>query len=68
MDVIHAGEFTDGSNWNGKRAIVIGTGNSGHDVAQDLHSHGVATTIVQRGSSTVVSIAPSARLKLRVVR
>ena len=61
-DVIHAGEFTDGSNWNGKRAIVIGTGNSGHDVAQDLHSHGVATTIVQRGSSTVVSIAPSARL------
>ena len=22
--------------WKGKRALVIGTGNSGHDIAQDL--------------------------------
>ena len=60
--VIHSHSFTTGANWRGKRALVLGTGNSGHDVAQDLHSHGVATTIIQRGSTTVVSVDPSAKL------
>lgn len=60
--VAHTHGFTDGSAWRGKRALVLGTGNSGHDVAQDLHSHGAATTIIQRGSTTVVSIDPSAKL------
>ena len=55
-EVVHSHSFTDGSAWKGKKALVLGTGNSGHDVAQDLHSHGVDTTIVQRGSTTVVSI------------
>ena len=61
-EVIHPHSFTDGSAWKGKKALVLGTGNSGHDVAQDLHSQGVDTTIIQRGSSTVVSIDPSAKL------
>lgn len=60
--VIHSHSFTDGSDWKGKKALVLGTGNSGHDVAQDLHSHGADTTIIQRGSGTVVSIDPSAKL------
>ena len=29
---------SDGEAWKGKRALVIGTGNSGHDIAQDLYS------------------------------
>ncbi|MCA3358361.1 MAG: NAD(P)-binding domain-containing protein [Roseomonas sp.] len=61
-DVIHSHSFTSGAAWRGKRALVLGTGNSGHDVAQDLHSHDVATTIIQRGSTTVVSIDPSAKM------
>ncbi|MPZ43103.1 MAG: NAD(P)-binding protein [Betaproteobacteria bacterium] len=61
-DIVHSHEFTDGSAWRGKKALVLGTGNSGHDVAQDLHSHGVDTTIIQRGSTTVVSVDPSAKL------
>lgn len=61
-EVIHSHSFTDGSAWKGKKALVLGTGNSGHDVAQDLHSHGADTTIIQRGSGTVVSIDPSAKL------
>ncbi len=60
--ILHAHGFTDGSAWRGKNALVLGTGNSGHDMAQDLHSHGAATTIIQRGSTTVVSIDPSAKL------
>ncbi len=60
--VTHSHSFTDGSEWRGRHALVLGTGNSGHDVAQDLHSHDVRTSIIQRGSGTVVSIDPSAKL------
>ena len=61
-EVIHSHSFTTGAGWRGKKALVLGTGNSGHDVAQDLQSHGVDTTIIQRGSTTVVSVDPSAKL------
>ncbi|MFL2933947.1 MAG: flavin-containing monooxygenase [Thalassobaculaceae bacterium] len=61
-EVLHSHAFTYGGAFAGKNVMVLGTGNSGHDVAQDLHSHGVNTTIVQRGSTTVVSIDPSAKL------
>ena len=60
--VVHSHNFTTGAEWRGKKALVLGTGNSGHDVAQDLHSHGADTTIIQRGSTTVVSVDPSAKL------
>ena len=48
--VMHSSQYDDGENWKGKRAIVIGTGNSGHDIAQDLHSSGAEVTLVQRSS------------------
>ena len=60
--VVHSSGYDDGENWKGKRAIVIGTGNSGHDIAQDLHSSGARVTLVQRSSTLVVSIEPSAQL------
>jgi cation diffusion facilitator CzcD-associated flavoprotein CzcO len=59
-EVLHSSAFTAGRVYVGRRAIVIGTGNSGHDVAQDLHTNGAAeVTIVQRGSTCVVSLVPS---------
>ena len=61
-EILHSEGFSNGAEWTGKRAAVLGTGNSGHDVAQDLHSNGVYTSMIQRGSSTVVSIDPSAKL------
>jgi cation diffusion facilitator CzcD-associated flavoprotein CzcO len=61
-DMFHSHGFKSGAPWRGKKALVLGTGNSGHDVAQDLHNHGVDTTIIQRGSTTVVSIEPSAKM------
>jgi cation diffusion facilitator CzcD-associated flavoprotein CzcO len=61
-EVTHSHGFKSGAGWSGKKALVLGTGNSGHDVAQDLYSHGVDTTIIQRGSTTVVSVDPSAKL------
>jgi putative flavoprotein involved in K+ transport len=60
--VIHSSRYTDGEEWKGKKALVIGTGNSGHDIAQDLHSSGADVTLVQRSSTLIVSIEPSAQL------
>jgi cation diffusion facilitator CzcD-associated flavoprotein CzcO len=59
-EVMHSNNFTTGTEYAGKRAIVIGTGNSGHDVAQELHSYGAErVTMVQRGPTCVVSLEPS---------
>src|SRR3954468_11756025 len=60
--VMHSSQYDDGETWKGKRAIVIGTGNSGHDIAQDLRSSGADVTMFQRSSTLVVSIEPSAQL------
>jgi cation diffusion facilitator CzcD-associated flavoprotein CzcO len=60
--VMHSSRYQDGEAWNGKKAIVIGTGNSGHDIAQDLHSSGAEVTLVQRSSTLITNIEPSAQL------
>ncbi|MEY9124948.1 flavin-containing monooxygenase [Bradyrhizobium yuanmingense] len=60
--MVHSSRYEDGENWTGKRAIVIGTGNSGHDIAQDLHSSGAEVTLVQRSPTLVTNIEPSAQL------
>jgi putative flavoprotein involved in K+ transport len=60
--VQHSSEYRDADAWRGKSALVIGTGNSGHDIAQDLHSGGARVTLVQRNSTLIVNIEPSAQL------
>src|SRR3954451_20710449 len=60
--LLHSSRYEDGETWTGKRAIVIGTGNSGHDIAQDLHSSGAEVTLVQRSPTLVTNIEPSAQL------
>ena len=59
--VLHSSQYHDSEDWSGKNAIVLGSGNSAHDIAQDLHSSGAKVTMVQRGSSLVVNIEPSAQ-------
>ncbi len=60
--VLHASAYEDGEAWRGKQALVIGTGNSGHDIAQDLHESGAKATLVQRSSTLITEIEPSAQL------
>jgi putative flavoprotein involved in K+ transport len=60
--VLHSSEYEDGASWEGKKALVIGTGNSGHDIAQDLYSSGAEVTLVQRSPTLIVNIEPSAQL------
>jgi len=60
--VIHSSQYQDAGTWKGKRAVVIGTGTSGHDIAQDLYSAGAQVTIVQRSPTLVINVEPSAQL------
>ena len=60
--ILHSSQYEDGEAWKGKRALIIGSGNSGHDIAQDLLSSGAEVTLVQRSSTMVVNVEPSAQL------
>jgi Flavin-binding monooxygenase-like len=60
--VLHSSQYTEGDAWRGKRALVIGSGNSGHDIAQDLHAGGAHVTLVQRSPTLIVNVEPSAQL------
>jgi cation diffusion facilitator CzcD-associated flavoprotein CzcO len=43
-----------GGDVRGKRVIVVGTGNSGHDIAQNYHECGANVQIVQRRGTYVI--------------
>jgi putative flavoprotein involved in K+ transport len=60
--VVHSHEYQDAAPWKGRHAMVIGTGNSGHDIAQDLYSNGAHVTLVQRNPTLITNIEPSAQL------
>jgi cation diffusion facilitator CzcD-associated flavoprotein CzcO len=62
-NVLHSSQYDDGEAWTGKHVLVIGSGNSGHDIAQDLHSAGAKVTLVQRSSTMIVNVEPSAQLQ-----
>ncbi len=53
---VHSGSFENAEKWRGKKALVLGTGTSGHDVAQELHAHGAQVTMIQRSPTYVVSL------------
>ena len=54
--VMHSEGYVTGAAWRGRKALVLGTGTSGHDVAQDLQSCGAHVTLIQRSPTYVVSL------------
>ena len=54
--VIHGSEYTDPSAWTGKKGIVIGTANTAADVAEDMRSAELHTTMFQRNPTLVVPV------------
>jgi cation diffusion facilitator CzcD-associated flavoprotein CzcO len=58
-EVLHASDFHRGESYAGARVTVVGTGTSGHDIAQELCSRGADVTLVQRSPCTVVSTGPN---------
>ncbi|GAA1738840.1 NAD(P)/FAD-dependent oxidoreductase [Luedemannella helvata] len=65
-DVRHTTEFVNGAPYAGQSVVVVGTGNSAHDVAQELHRWGADVTMLQRGSTTVIGLEPAGRLPSRI--
>jgi putative flavoprotein involved in K+ transport len=59
-ETFHTSQFNEGARFAGRSVLVLGTGTSGHDVAQDLCSHGAKVTLVQRSPTTVVTVGPDA--------
>ncbi|KAK0463686.1 dimethylaniline monooxygenase [Desarmillaria tabescens] len=53
----HSSQHTTGGSFKGKKAVVVGCCNSGHDIAQDFYEQGADVTIVQRSSTYVMSSA-----------
>jgi len=53
---VHSGDFKHAEQWKGRKVLVLGTGTSGHDVAQELTAHGAEVTIIQRSKTYVVSL------------
>lgn len=53
---VHSGRLAGPEKWAGKTVLVLGSGTSGHDVAQELHAHGAHATMIQRSKTYVVSL------------
>jgi cation diffusion facilitator CzcD-associated flavoprotein CzcO len=51
----HSSRHTSAAAWAGKKAVVVGACNSGHDIAQDLYEAGADVTLVQRSSTHIIS-------------
>lgn len=61
-EIVHSAGFTWAKDYVGKDCIVVGTGTSGHDAAQELYEVGArSVTMIQRNPTTVISIVPSSR-------
>jgi putative flavoprotein involved in K+ transport len=55
----HSSKHPGGDAWRGKKAVVLGSNNSAHDICADLWENGADVTMVQRSST---HIAPSGSL------
>ncbi|KAK6359168.1 hypothetical protein TWF696_000333 [Orbilia brochopaga] len=53
--VTHSSRWSEPERLQGRRVVIIGAGNSAHDIAQSLYANGAFPTIVQRSSTQVVS-------------
>lgn len=60
--ILYAGEFSGAVDAKGKRALVVGSGASAHDVVQELHAAGASVTMLQRGSTCIISLDPGTSL------
>ncbi|TDD50952.1 NAD(P)-binding domain-containing protein [Saccharopolyspora elongata] len=53
-DQHHSSQHPGPDSYAGKRAVVIGSNNSAHDICAALWEHGAAVTMVQRSSTHIV--------------
>ncbi|PPQ73074.1 hypothetical protein CVT26_014640 [Gymnopilus dilepis] len=54
--IIHSSQYKRAEPYRGKKVLVIGAGNSGHDIASDLAKEGIDVTLLQRSSTFVMNL------------
>ncbi len=61
-DLCHSSAYRTGEPYRGKRAVILGSNNSAHDICHDLWEHDADVTMIQRSPTTVfkASLARSA--------
>lgn len=52
--ILHSSEYRNGEPFRGRNVLVVGFGNSGGEIAIDLHEHGARVTMSVRGAVNVV--------------
>jgi len=52
-DIWHSSKHPGGEGYAGKKAVVVGSNNSSHDICADLWEHGADVTMVQRSTTHV---------------
>jgi cation diffusion facilitator CzcD-associated flavoprotein CzcO len=52
--IVHSRDYRNGSEYTGARVLVVGIGNSGAEIALDLHERGAQPTIAVRGPVNVL--------------
>ncbi|KIK57866.1 hypothetical protein GYMLUDRAFT_45704 [Collybiopsis luxurians FD-317 M1] len=54
-EILHSTAYKSPQNYIGKKAIVVGSGVSAHDVSADLYANGIDVTMYQRSSTLILS-------------
>ena len=62
--ILHTSEYRNGKPFRGQSVLLIGFGNSGGEIAVDLHEHGAQVTMSVRGT---VNVVPREILHLSIV-
>ncbi|WP_158940441.1 NAD(P)/FAD-dependent oxidoreductase [Burkholderia sp. S171] len=52
--VLHSSEYRNGESFRGQRVLVVGLGNSGGEIAIDLHEHGARVAMSVRGPVNII--------------
>ncbi|MGH6647666.1 flavin-containing monooxygenase [Aquabacterium sp.] len=52
--LLHSAAYRDGASFKGQRVLVVGLGNSGGEIAIDLHEHGARPTLAVRSPVNVI--------------
>jgi indole-3-pyruvate monooxygenase len=52
--VLHSSEYRSGESFRGQSVLVVGLGNSGGEIAVDLHEHGARAAMAVRGPVNII--------------
>ncbi|KAK8650692.1 hypothetical protein V6N13_140319 [Hibiscus sabdariffa] len=62
-DVLHSTQFRNGKDFKKQKVLVVGSGNSGMEIALDLENHGAETSLVVR-SPVIIKLSISSNIQI----